>query len=83
MFPEGVIPILRREFPQNEQYIAKQTIKTFGISEAAVDKNLEDIDFAALGVNIGFYPVFPENHLVLVSRQTTLEAAAGKIKTGL
>lgn len=80
MFPEGVIPILRREFPQNEQYIAKQTIKTFGLSEAAVDKNLADIDFNALGVNIGFYPVFPENHLVLVSRQTTLRAAQEKLK---
>ncbi|NTW06894.1 MAG: CinA family nicotinamide mononucleotide deamidase-related protein, partial [Syntrophaceae bacterium] len=80
MFPEGVIPILRREFPQNEQYVARQTIKTFGISEASVDKNLEDIDFAALGVNVGFYPVFPENHVVLVSRQTTAEAAEEKLK---
>ncbi len=80
MFPEGVVPILRREFPQNEQYIARQTIKTFGISEAAVDKSLANIDFAALGVNIGFYPVFPENHLVLVSRQTTFKAAEEKLK---
>jgi nicotinamide-nucleotide amidase len=80
MFPEGVIPILRREFPQNELYIARQTIKTFGISEATVDKNLEDIDFAGLSVSVGFYPIFPENHLVLVSRQTSLEAAQEKIK---
>jgi nicotinamide-nucleotide amidase len=80
MLPEGVIPILQREFPQNEQYIAKQTIKTFGLGEGAVDKHLADIDFTALGVNIGFYPVFPENHLVLVSRQTTLKAAEEKLK---
>lgn len=80
MFPEGVIPILRREFPQKELYIAKQTIKTFGISEALVDKNLADIDFASLGVNIGFYPVFPENHLVLVAHGTSLEAAEEKLK---
>ncbi len=80
MLPEGVLPILRREFPQNDQFIAKQTIKTFGLSEAAVDKSLMDIDFAALGVNIGFYPVFPENHLVLVSRQNTLEEAQNKLK---
>lgn len=80
MFPEGAIPILRREFPQNEQYVARQTIKTFGLSEAAVDKSLADIDFAALGVNIGFYPVFPENHLVLISRQTSPEAAREKLK---
>ena len=75
MLPDHVIPILRREFPQNDQYIAKQTIKTFGLSEAAVDKSLMDVDFNTLGVNIGFYPVFPENHLVLVSRRETLTEA--------
>ncbi|MEN6622848.1 MAG: competence/damage-inducible protein A [Smithella sp.] len=80
MFPEGVIPILRREFPQHEQYIAKKTIKTFGLSESAVDKILSDIDFASLGISLGFYPVFPETHLVLVSRQRTLEAANEKLK---
>ena len=80
MFPEGVIPILRREFAQNEQYLVKQTIKTFGLGEAVVDKTLADIDFNALGVNIGFYPVFPENHLVLVSRQATLRVAEEKLK---
>lgn len=80
MFPDGVMPILRREFPQKEQYMARQTIKTFGLSEAAVDKSLADIDFTSLGVNIGFYPVFPEIHLVLVSRQTTLEEARKKLE---
>ena len=80
MFPEGVMPILHREFPQKEQYMVKQTIKTFGLSEAAIDKDLADIDFNALGVNIGFYPVFPENHIVLVSRQVTFEAARKKLQ---
>jgi len=80
MLPEGVIPILRRYFPQNEQYSAKQTIKTFGLSEAAVDDALKDIDFSSLGVIIGFYPVFPENHLVLISRRETLKEAQDKLK---
>lgn len=80
MFPEGVIPVLRRYFPQNEQYSAKQTIKTFGLSEAAVDDALKDIDFNSLGVIIGFYPVFPENHLVLISRRKTLKEAQDKLK---
>jgi nicotinamide-nucleotide amidase len=80
MFPEGVMPILRREFPQNEQFIVKQTIKTFGLGEAAVDKSLMDVDFDALGVNIGFYPVFPENHLVLVSRQKSQAEAEEKLR---
>ena len=75
MLTLGVIPILRRYFPQNEQYTSKQIIKTFGLSEAAVDDRLKDIDFDSLGVSIGFYPVFPENHIVLISRSKTLEDA--------
>jgi len=75
MLTLGVIPILRRYFPQNEQYTSKQTIKTFGLSEAAVDDKLKDIDFNSLGVSIGFYPVFPENHIVLISRNKTMEEA--------
>jgi nicotinamide-nucleotide amidase len=74
MMTEGVIPALRKHFPQNE-YAIKQTIKTFGLSEAAVDDRMRDIDFNSLGVNIGFYPVFPENHIVLISRQKTQEEA--------
>jgi nicotinamide-nucleotide amidase len=75
MLTLGVIPMLHRNFPQKDQYISKQTIKTFGLSEAAVDDRLKDIDFNSMGVNIGFYPVFPENHIVLISRHKTLEDA--------
>jgi nicotinamide-nucleotide amidase len=75
MLTHGVIPVLRKHFPQNDQYAAKQTIKTFGLSEAAVDEKLKDIDFTAMGVNVGFYPVFPENHVVLISRHKTQEEA--------
>jgi nicotinamide-nucleotide amidase len=80
MLPEGVIPVLRRCFPQEKLYAAKQTIKTFGLSEAAVDDSLKDIDFNALDVSIGFYPVFPENHLVIISRRKTLVEAQRKLK---
>jgi nicotinamide-nucleotide amidase len=75
LMPAGVIPILRRHFPEPDQYSAKQTIKLFGLGEGAVDEKLKDIDFAALGVNVGFYPVFPENHMVLFSRHKTQEEA--------
>ena len=74
MVTNGVFPTLRKHFPQNE-YAIKQTIKTFGLSEAAVDDRVRDIDFNSLGVNIGFYPVFPENHIVLISCQKTQEEA--------
>ncbi len=75
MVPQGVIPLLHRYFPGPVQHRIKQTIRTFGLSEAAVDEKLAGIDFNALGVTVGFYPVFPENHLVLVSRADTQEEA--------
>lgn len=67
MLPEGVLPILRREFPEAAQHVAVRTIKSFGLSEAAVDKALADLDFEHLGIRIGFYPNFPENHIVLTA----------------
>ncbi len=75
MLPEGVIPVLRRHFPQAVKQMVKQTIKTFGFSEAAVDERLADVNFDALGVSVGFYPVFPENHLVLIARSDSREQA--------
>jgi nicotinamide-nucleotide amidase len=75
MVTNSVIPALRKHFPQDEQYIVKQTIKTFGLSEAAVDERMNDIDFNSFGVNIGFYPVFPENHIVLIARNENKEEA--------
>jgi len=83
MLPEGVIPILRRHFPQAVLQTAKQTIKTFGLSEAEVDKRLADFDFGALDVNVGFYPVFPENHLVLIARAETLTQAQENLKKSM
>lgn len=75
MLQEGVIPLLRRHFPQPAQYTIRQTIKTFGLSEAAVDEKLSCVDFKSLGVSIGFYPNFPENHLVLMARGGAAEDA--------
>ncbi|MFZ2398101.1 MAG: molybdopterin-binding protein, partial [Smithella sp.] len=75
MITNGVIPALRKHFPQDEKYIVKQTIRTFGLSEAAVDNQVKDIDFQSLGVSIGFYPVFPENHIVLIAQSKNQQEA--------
>jgi nicotinamide-nucleotide amidase len=75
MVTNGVIPALHQHFPQDELYIIKQTIRTFGLSEAAVDNQVKDIDFKSLGVSIGFYPVFPENHIVLIAQSKNQEEA--------
>ncbi len=79
MLPEGVLPILRREFPEAARHAAVRTIKTFGLSEAAVDQALADLDPARLGVGIGFYPNFPENHIVLTARDAEETLAAARV----
>lgn len=75
MIANGVFPLLHRHFPQSECCILKQTIRTFGLGEAAVDDKVKDVDFQSLGVSIGFYPVFPENHIVLIERGRNREEA--------
>lgn len=83
MITNGIIPALRKHFPQDELYIIKQTIRTFGLSEAAVDNRVKDIDFNSLGVSIGFYPVFPENHIVLISQSQNREEAQKNLQKAL
>lgn len=79
MLPEGVLPLLRREFPEAVQHVAVRTIKSFGLGEAVVDKALADLDFERLSVRVGFYPNFPENHLVLTAKGATGSEAASRI----
>lgn len=80
MLSEGVIPVLKREFPGFIQYIESKTIKLFGLTEARVDQALSDIDFEGMDVNIGFYPNFPEIHVVFTARSKSEEAAKNSIK---
>jgi nicotinamide-nucleotide amidase len=80
MLPEGVIPLFRRVFPEAALHVETSTFKLFGIPEAAVDDAMADADLAALGVAIGFYPNFPENHLVLTARTADAEEAAQKLR---
>jgi len=75
MITSSVFPLLRKHFPQDELHIVKQTIRTFGLGEAAVDDKVKDIDFQSLGVSIGFYPVFPENHIVLIAQSNNRDEA--------
>lgn len=73
MLPEVVLPLLCRSFPEESPYLAVRTLKLFGLGEAAVDQAVAGMDLPGIGV--GFYPRFPENHLVLSARDT-VEAAA-------
>lgn len=75
MLPEGVIPLIRKAFPETALHVETSTFKLFGIPEAAVDAALADADLAGLGLGVGFYPNFPENHLVLTARTASAEEA--------
>ena len=75
MLPDGVIPLLQQAFPNGASQVVMRTIKTFGLSEASVDEMLVDADFAGAGVGVGFYPNFPENHIVLTVRDQDEDAA--------
>ncbi|MBA4422846.1 MAG: competence/damage-inducible protein A [Syntrophus sp. (in: bacteria)] len=79
MLPEGVIPLFRKEFPETALHIETSTFKLFGLPEAAVDAAMADAGLASLGIGVGFYPNFPENHLVLTARTATPEEASEKL----
>jgi nicotinamide-nucleotide amidase len=79
MVPDGIIPILRREFRDAAGHVESRTIKLTGITEANVDQVLADIDFGNLGVNIGFYPNFPEIQIVLTAIAATEKDARERI----
>lgn len=80
MLTEGVIPVFIRAFPEEEHYLERRIIKTFGLAEAAVDERLGDIDFESLGVGVGFYPNFPEIQVVLTIRDHDGEKARKNLR---
>jgi len=68
MFPEGVLPLLKELQPGSREFVSSRTIKLFGLSEAKVDQTVTELKLRIPGITIGFYPRFPENHIVLTSR---------------
>ena len=79
MFSDGVIPLLRDKIAYRE-HVAKRTIKTFGRTESQIDQALSHEDLEIPGVSIGFYPRFPEIHLVVTSRSEDRERAEENLR---
>jgi len=69
MLPEKVIPLLREHFGISD-IVKSRTIKLFGLPEAKIDYALKDSPLDLPGLSIGFYPRFPEIHIVLTARGT-------------
>lgn len=80
MLVGGVIPLFRKAFPEAALHVETFTFKLFGLPEAAVDDAMADADLAGLGVGIGFYPNFPENHIVLTARESSADVAGEKLR---
>jgi nicotinamide-nucleotide amidase len=72
--------LFRKAFPEAALHVETLTFKLFGLPEAAVDEAMADAGLAGLGVGVGFYPNFPENHLVLTVREISAETAAEKLR---
>lgn len=81
MLSTGIIPLLKRTFGKAKQYMARRTIKLFGVAEAGIDQMLSDVDLKITGVSIGFYPHFPENHIVITSKNIAESTAEENLKT--
>lgn len=79
MTNDGVIPLIREAFPDAALHVKSRTFKLFGIAESAVDEALAGDNLAECGISVGFYPHFPENHLVLTVREATEEKAEAKL----
>ncbi len=75
IFSEGVLPILEKASGRKKVAVLTKTIKLFGLAEALVDNALSDVDYNRKTLSIGFYPRFPENHIVLTARDTDRKRA--------
>ncbi len=84
MVPEVVIPLFEKEDPAGKKAMVVKTVKLFGLGEALIDEALADLKYDHEHVSIGFYPRFPENHIVITSwhsdRARAEENLAGVLK---
>jgi nicotinamide-nucleotide amidase len=86
MVPEVVLPLVEKEEPAGKKAMAVKTIKLFGLGEALIDNALADLKYDHEHVSIGFYPRFPENHLVITSwhdDQSQVDEDIAKVLKGI
>lgn len=83
MLTDGVIPRFRRELGTTGARTVRKTVKTFGLTESALADRLKGLEEAFPQAQIGYYPRFPENHIVITVKGSdaaalddTLSAAA-------
>jgi nicotinamide-nucleotide amidase len=79
MVPEVVIPLFEQEDPAGKKAMVVKTVKLFGLAEAIIDHTLADLKYDHEHMSIGFYPRFPENHIVITSWHDDRERAAANL----
>lgn len=67
LFEEGVLPVLTATAGKPGQMV-QRSLRLFGKMEIEVQQAVHAIEKEAPGVDVGFYPVFPEIHLTLTAR---------------
>lgn len=67
MLEEGVIPLFRGRLGSRER-VMRRAIKVFRLTESRIDQELAQEDLDIPGVDIGFYPHFPQIRVVITSR---------------
>jgi nicotinamide-nucleotide amidase len=79
MIPGGVAPVLEREFNGERTIKARRTLKITGLSESRVDEIIAGIG-PFPDISLGFYPHFPEQHLVVIARGRDADEAAARLE---
>jgi nicotinamide-nucleotide amidase len=62
-----VIPEILRNTKEKLPIVKKRVLKLYGINESLIAESLKDLEEKE-GVSLGFYPVFPEYHIVISAR---------------
>jgi len=81
MVTDHVIPLLRRLGLAPHTTVLSRTLKCFGIPESEIEEKLRGLGLEEGTVQIGFYPQFPEVHLVLTARHTDPEQASKYLRS--
>ncbi|QJA06303.1 CinA family nicotinamide mononucleotide deamidase-related protein [Thermosulfurimonas marina] len=73
---DRALPILLEAFPPEEEVFVR-TLRFFDLREAEINQAVRERDLS--GVEVGFYPVFPEVRVTLISRAKNLEEARKRV----
>ncbi len=77
LFVDRVVPTLLATFPPRER-VCVRTLRFFDLREAEINQAVQEI--GASGVEVGFYPVFPEVWVTLSARAEEPEEAGARVE---